>query len=109
MEVDDLTHGTVHEYLGHFLAVLGPYYTILRHAPWLNKHHKHKIFITPIADSPRNRKTKLNFRIKMDCTIYSLEHGKHRFMVVVIKKPYAWVLVIFFKGHCIDKLFQSEE
>lgn len=44
MEVDDLTHGTVREYLGHFLAVLGPYYTILQHAPWLNKHHKHKTF-----------------------------------------------------------------
>jgi len=33
-------------------------------------------------------------------TIYSLKHGKHCFVIIVVEKPNARVLVIFFKRHC---------
>lgn len=34
-------------------------------------------------------------------TIYPSEHGEHCFMVIVVKKPDAWILVIFLKRYCI--------
>jgi hypothetical protein len=33
-------------------------------------------------------------------TIDSFEHAEHRFMVIVIKEPDAWIFVFLFKGHC---------
>ena len=32
-------------------------------------------------------------------TIYPLEHRKHCLVIIMVKKPYAWIFIILFKGH----------
>lgn len=95
-----LTHEIIHVHQDHFRAVWARCCTTPQHAPLLNGKTKNKI-------SGKKLSTSTHLKTK-SLTINPFKHGEHGFMVVVIKKPNAGILIVFFKrNYKIINMYQK--
>jgi len=113
-----LTRGKAHVCQGHLLGVLAQCYTTLPHAPWLLQNQQHKsfkwilqstVFSSSLQQSSQSpimlqhcvwEAKKLPRQVVIISTIDPLEHVKHDFVIVVVQKPNAGILIIFLEWNC---------